>query len=112
MDKVKKYRKIVGDFMKEVAGYHANQDGVITEFLVDKAEKHFQLVNIGFLRKVRVYGCFVHIDLADDGKVWIQQDGSDIVVARELEERGIPKKDIVLGFHEPEVRQYSGYALA
>ncbi|HFA49030.1 MAG TPA: XisI protein [Bacteroidetes bacterium] len=112
MDKIIKYRKIVRDFMQEIADMHANQEGVETEFLIDKTERHFQLVNVGFLRRVRVYGTFIHIDLADDGKVWIQQDGSDLVVAQELEDRGIPKEDIVLGFHEPSVRKYTGYAVA
>jgi len=33
-------------------------------------------------------------------------------IAIELEQAGILKKNIVLGFHEPDVRQHTGYAVA
>ena len=32
-------------------------------------------------------------------------------IAEELINAGIPKSDIVLGFHEPEIRQYTGFAV-
>jgi len=53
----------------------------------------------------------LHIDVIDN-LVWIQQDGTEDGIAYELEKAGIPKSSIVLGFHEPEVRQYTGYAVA
>jgi hypothetical protein len=47
-----------------------------------------------------------------NGKVWIQADNTDAVFARKLEEEGIPKSDIVLGFRSPEMRPYTEYAAA
>ena len=44
--------------------------------------------------------------------VWIQRDGTEGGIAYELEAEGIPKHDMVLGFHEPAVRPYTGYAVA
>ena len=34
------------------------------------------------------------------------------MIADELVEKGVAKEDIVLGFIEPEARQYSGFAAA
>ena len=47
-----------------------------------------------------------------NGKVWVQYDGTEDGITDELVKAGIPKTDIVLGFHEPEVRPYTGYAIA
>ncbi|MCB9298392.1 MAG: XisI protein [Lewinellaceae bacterium] len=61
----------------------------------------------------RVYGCYLHIDVANDGKVWVQHDGTDVAIAEKLLEKGIPKIDIVLGFHAPFVRvDTEGFAVA
>jgi hypothetical protein len=44
--------------------------------------------------------------------VWIQRDDTEDGIAYELEDAGIPKTSIVLGFKQPEVRQYTDYAVA
>ncbi|MEP0784806.1 XisI protein [Trichocoleus sp. DQ-A1] len=56
---------------------------------------------------LRVHGCLVHIQIRD-GKIWIQRDGIEEGITDELVAAGIPKEKIVLGFHPPEVRQYTG----
>lgn len=53
----------------------------------------------------------IHIEIID-GKVWIQRDWTEEVVAGELVEAGIPKIDIVLGFKPPEIRPYTEFAVA
>ncbi|WP_448572638.1 element excision factor XisI family protein [Trichothermofontia sp.] len=47
-----------------------------------------------------------------DGKVWVQRDGTEDGVTDDLVAAGIPTSDIVLGFYEPSVRPYTGYAIA
>jgi XisI protein len=42
----------------------------------------------------------------------VRSDGIEDGITKELVERGVPKEDIVLAFHSPEIRQYTGYALA
>ena len=37
--------------------------------------------------------------------------GTEIGVANELVEQGVPKKDIVLGFHIPYRRQFTEFAV-
>jgi hypothetical protein len=69
------------------------------------------LVTLGWHGIKRIHGCLVHIDIID-GKVWIQRDDTEYGIARELQKAGIPQKDIVLGFHTPDVRKYTEYAVA
>lgn len=38
-----------------------------------------------------------------DGKIWVQQDGTEVGIANELVELGVPKKDIVSGFNPPKL---------
>lgn len=52
----------------------------------------------------------MHIEIRD-GKVWIQQDGTERGIAGELEERGVPASEIVLGFRPAELRSHTGYAV-
>jgi len=47
-----------------------------------------------------------------NGKIWIQRDGTERGIASDLTEAGIPNDHIVLGFREPELRQYTGFAAA
>ena len=59
----------------------------------------------------RIYGPVVSLEIID-GKVWLQADNTDLRIAERLEEAGIPKDDIVLGFQPPHVRPYTAYAVA
>ena len=111
MEKLTAYRKIVVDFMQHQADIRTNREGIETQFIKDEAGGHYQLVNVGFRRGHRIYGCFLHIDLKPDGKVYLQHDGTDIEVAHRLVEAGIPKEDIVLAFHQPKYRAYTGFGV-
>jgi hypothetical protein len=45
------------------------------------------------------------------GKIWIQQDGTEVGIANQLVELGVPKSDIVLGFNPPMMREYTEFAV-
>jgi hypothetical protein len=47
-----------------------------------------------------IHGCVLHLDIKK-GKIWIQHDGTEVGIANELVNLGVPKEDIVLAFHEP-----------
>ena len=52
----------------------------------------------------------MHVDIKDN-KIWIQHDGTEIGIAGELEKLGVPKSDIVLGFHAPYKRKFTDFAV-
>lgn len=58
-----------------------------------------------------VHAVILHMRL-QNGKVWIEQDGTETGVADELLQAGIPKDDIVLGFYRPERRAITEFAVA
>jgi len=80
------------------------------QLVIDTEHDHYQLVNVGWLNKRRIYGCILHIDIKDD-KIWIQHNGTERFVAEELAALGIPKDQIVLGFHSPYKRQFTEFAV-
>lgn len=72
----------------------------------------YQVVNEGWENPRRVYGCLIHVDLKGE-KIWIQyDDGTEVGVANELVELGIPKQDIVLAYQSPYMRQFSEFAVS
>ena len=113
MDKVTKYKAIVRAVINEVGtlGKLPNEQ-IETQFITDDEHGHYLLYFNGWKGEKRTYGCFLHIDVKDDGKVWLQFDGTDLKVAQELVEKGIPRTDIVLGFHAPYKRPLTDFAVA
>jgi XisI protein len=77
--------------------------------VVDPDRDHYEVLHVGWDGSRRVHGSVVHIDIRA-GKVWVQYDGTTLPVAEELVAAGIPKEDIVLGFHPAEVRCHTGFA--
>jgi len=65
----------------------------------------------GWLKERRVFGALIRVDVKD-GKYWIQYDSTEIGVANELVESGVPKQDIVLAYHAPQLRQYGDFAMS
>ena len=53
----------------------------------------------------------IHADIVN-GKIYIQHDGTEDGIATDLEIAGVPKSDIVLAFHAPELRKHTEYAIA
>ncbi len=58
----------------------------------------------------RIYGCVIHVDIRND-KIWIQHDGTEEAIADQLVEKGVPKKEIVIAYHAPNLRQYTDFAI-
>lgn len=78
---------------------------------MDEEHHHFQLLSIGWHNNRFIYTIAFHFDIIDN-KVWIQQNNTDVLIADELNEKEIPKEDIVLGFLSQDARAYSGFAMA
>ncbi len=80
------------------------------EMLIDREQRHYQLITVGWNKHRRVWGCVIHVDIKDQ-KIWIQHDGTEEGIANLLIKKGVPKQDIVLAFHAPYKRQYTGFAV-
>ena len=105
MDKVIQYKQVVRGLIEYVFSLcPTTSDGVEIQRIVDDADGHYLLYSVGWQGADWVYGSFVHIDVKKNGRVWLQHDGTDLRIADELAERGIPKSDIVIGFQAPHNR--------
>ncbi len=108
MARIEYYRQLVQDVLK--SRVYSDPD-IEVQTIFDTNRDHYQIVNVGWQRKThRVYGTVIHIDIKDS-KIWVQWDGTDDSVAEELIEHGVPKSDIVIGFHAPYKRQFAEFAV-
>ncbi|MFQ5615178.1 MAG: XisI protein [Anaerolineales bacterium] len=107
MAQVERYRQLVQEVLK--ARVYPKPD-VETQTIFDTERDHYQLMKVGWRRGWhRIYGTVIHIDIKG-GKIWVQWDGTEDSVAEELVARGVPKIDIVLGYHAPYKRQFTEFA--
>ena len=109
MDKLEQYRNYIQQIIKRHGKNPPSHGNIELQTLFDKEHDHYQLVCAGWHNKLREYGCIMHLDIKEDGKIWIQHDGTEVGVATELVELGVPKEDIVLAYHSPFRRQFTGY---
>lgn len=112
MDKIENYRSIITSILEKYAKIMpVNLIEVENELIMDTVRDSYQLVRVGFENRRRVHYCVFHFDIRN-GKIWVQQDVTDIPVAQLLLDAGVPKEDLVLGFHAPYMREISGFAVA
>ncbi len=111
MDKVTQYR----EYVKTLLNYYAKDDlsnnEVEVQLIFDAERDHYQWMNVGWQQFNRIYRCIVHVDIKD-GKIWLQQNLTDLNPAEDLVEMGVLREDIVLGLQPPYKRQYTDYGVA
>jgi XisI protein len=79
--------------------------------VIDEKGNHFQLIAIGWEGRHRVFNLLFHIDIVGE-KIWIQADKMEDSVAELLVEKGVSKKDIVIGYFPDYHRVHTEYAVA
>ena len=110
MAAVDRYRQLVQDLLQAYSELKASNEAVEAEAIFDVERDRYQVVHVGWSNKRRIYGCVLHLDIKA-GKIWIQHDSTEGGIANELVDCGVPKHDIVLAFHSPFKRQFTGFAV-
>ena len=110
MAEVVDFDAILKAFLQEVAEDLPPGKGITQELIFDSERGAYLLMHTGWSNERRVYGCLLHFAVRGD-KVWIQHNGTEIEVGDGLEKRGISKQSMVFGFHPPEMRQYTEFAI-
>ncbi len=111
MDRLAIHRKVVKSFLQDYADARRRQSDTVIETVFDTENDRYLILDIGWEGSKRIHHCIFHFDIKD-GKIWLQENNTDIEVDQELEEMGISKKEMVIGFHHPSMREYSDYAIA
>ncbi len=103
------YRELVQKILKTRTENYLQRD-TETHLIFDQERDRYQVLHIGWQDMTRVFGCIIYMEIKD-GKIWIERDGTEIGVANELVEAGVPKTDMVLAFYAPYRRQYTEFAV-
>ncbi len=111
MDTLNNYREIIERLLTKISSYPRSSDTCDYRTLYDRKSDSYLFLRIGWEKNHRIHHAIIHLEIIN-GKVWIQENNTDLPIADDLEEAGIPKTDIVLGFQHPSVRQYTDYAAA
>ena len=110
MDTLESYRHIIQSLLTAYAAIPIANGQIDCYTVFDPQQDHYMVMNVGWDGHRRVYGCVLHLDIKE-GKIWIEQNMTEMRVAQELVEQGVPKDDIILGFQVSQMREYTGYGV-
>jgi hypothetical protein len=111
MDTATKYRYLIRSILTEYTQVPYAYGDLRLETVFDTGSDRYLVVVLGRENGRRVHSCLIHVELIE-GKIFIQQDGTEQGVATELVQAGVPKDCIVLGFRSPELRKHTEFAVA
>jgi len=113
--KIEKHQQALTQYMRELAHECNNSLGNKMEYqaIIDAEGNHFQLVKIGWRGQRHIYNVLIHFDIhPQTGNIWVQQNNTEILLDEELAKFNITKKDLVLGFRYPAIREVLDFAVA
>lgn len=105
MDNITKYKEIVRELVEYISAISPSTSDVETQKIIDDENGHYLLFSVGWENSHWIYATFVHIDVKPNGRVWLQNDGTDLRIADMMVENGIPRNNIVIGFQAPHARR-------
>jgi len=112
MDQVTRYKQIAKEIAIKTGELGERPDDPVqTQFILDDERGHYLLYFNGWRGEKRTYGSYLHIEVTDTGKVYLHHDGTDLIIAQQLMDQGIPKEHIVLAWQAPIKRGDRGFAV-
>ena len=108
--KLDNYRQYVRQILTGHAERPSTTDTVEAQLIFDEERDRYQLSYVGWQGDKRVFGPVLQCDI-QNGKIWIQYNGTEASIAEGLMALGVPASDIVIGFHSPFKRQFTRYAV-
>jgi hypothetical protein len=110
MDSLNQLQVILETTLKEYTEIPYASGDLQCRLIVSNDRHHFLLIVQGWEDDIQVHSCLVHLEIIGD-KIWIHRDGLENGIADDLLRAGIPKHQIVLGFHPPDVRPHTEFAV-
>jgi hypothetical protein len=111
MDKLNTYRRLVKRCLEDWEAYikRARHNGIEIRHIFDETNDHYLLLYLGWDKDRRVWQPALHVRLRE-GKIWVEVDETEEGIATALVRAGVPREDIVLAFHPPELRHLTEFA--
>lgn len=107
---IEKYRNLIQSIVEQHSESDTEDREVETQIVFDLERDRYLMFHIGWRGERRVFGCVIHIEIKQE-KIWIQRDGTEMGIANQLIEAGVPKSHIVLGYRSPYMRQFTELAV-
>lgn len=113
MEKMTRYRRLVRQILEGHTNVSASfpSEGIKRLLIMDEERGHYMLMRLGWQGQKRVKWMIIFARVKG-GKILIEHDTTEDGIATELLEAGVPKEDIVLAFHAPELRELTEFAAA
>jgi hypothetical protein len=106
-----RYRVVIQEIIAKQAAIKPANGDIEPIGICDTRGDHYMVMALGWDRTRRVLDPLIYLRI-HQGKVWVEEDGTDANVVEQLLAAGIPATDIVIGFHHPEERAYTEFAVA
>ena len=107
---IEKYRNLIKSIVEKHSECDSDDREVETQIAFDNDRDRYLMFHVGWRGERRVFGCVIHIEIRQE-KIWIQRDGTEVGIANQLIEAGVPKSDIVLGYRSPYMRKFTELAV-
>lgn len=104
------YSQLVKNILADYAKYKPAYGDIESKVIFDDEHGRYTLLEVGWDDSQYVHGSIIHVDIIND-KIWIQYDGTEEGIARDLVDAGVPKEKIVLGFRPERLRPHIGSAV-
>ena len=113
MDRQSDYRELIKRTLSGWESYirRARHNGVEIQRIFDDENQNYVLMYLGWDQNRRVQKTALHLRIKE-GKIWVEADETDQGFADVLVRAGVPREDIVLAFHPPELRRLSEFSRA
>ncbi|MBD2526786.1 XisI protein [Nostoc sp. FACHB-133] len=125
MDTLTRYRHAIQETIKKYYEMANSQTANTTEtrisdgvppsvadrLILDEQRDQYLWLRCGWDGKKRVQHIILYLQI-QNGKIWVEEDSTDLGIVDDLLAAGIPKADIILGFHHPSKRALTEFAIA
>jgi hypothetical protein len=111
MDTLTQYRKIINQILTPYTHICYSNANIQNRLVFDEKHDQYLIISEGWQNNQRYHSVLIHLEIINS-KIWIQCDNTESGIANELLNAGVPKTKIVLGFHEPQLRPHTGFAVA
>ncbi|ABA21081.1 fdxN element excision controlling factor XisI [Trichormus variabilis ATCC 29413] len=125
MDKLTHYRHTIQEIIKKYYDLSNSQPATATEtkisddlpdtvgdrLIIDEQRDQYLWLCCGWDGKKRVQHIILYLQI-QNGKIWIEEDSTNLAIVDEMLVAGIPQTDIILGFHHPSKRGLTEFAIA
>jgi len=106
MDRLTTYHQaIVAEMEYQASIPISNRPDTQRHLVIDPERRRYVLFNVGWDGNDFIHGLLFHLELKEDGKIWLHANFTDIEIGQNLIERGIDPQHIEISWIEPALRQ-------